>query len=90
MKANNRASEQDNSHAVSSHHGGLKYVSQGNVDHRENPPKAVEKERKLIPTYVSEIESKVENLDRYFHELEEVLDHERDRRHSLEQTVSNG
>ena len=47
----------------------------------------MEVEGKLIPTYVSEQESKVEKLDRYLRELEEGLDYERDRRHSLEQTV---
>ena len=44
-------------------------------------------EGKLVSTYVSELESKVEQLDRYLHELAEGLDHERDRRRSLEQTV---
>ena len=87
VKADNRASEQDNLFADPSHHGGCEYVPQGNVDHRENPPKAVEKERKLIPTYVSEIESKVEKFDRNLHELGERIDHERDRRHLLEQIV---
>ena len=36
---------------------------------------------------MSELESKVEKLDRYLYELGEGLDHERDKRHSLEQTV---
>ena len=36
---------------------------------------------------MSELESKVEKLDRYLHQLGEGLDHERDRRRSLEQTV---
>ena len=87
MEADNRASEKDNLFADPSHHGGFEYVRHGNIDHRENPPKVVEKKGKLVPSYVSELESKVEKLDRYLRGFEEGLDHERDRRHSLEQTV---
>ena len=36
---------------------------------------------------MSELETKVENLDRYLHELNEGLDYERERRRGLEKTV---
>ena len=36
---------------------------------------------------MSELESKLEKFEHYLHDLGDGLDHERDRRHSLEQTV---
>ena len=86
VQADNRASKQGNLFDDPSHHGDYKYVPQGNVYHRENPSKVVE-EGKLVPTYVSELHSELEKLEKCLHELGEGLDHERDRRHSLEQTV---
>ena len=72
--ADNRASEQDNSFAASSDNSGSQSVPQGNVDHRGNPPTVVVVEEKSVLTYVSELESKVENLDRYLQKLAEGLD----------------
>ena len=77
MKVNNRASEQDNSFAAPSHHGGFGYAPQGNVDHRGNPPMVVAEEGKLDPTHVSHLESKIDKLDRFLHDLVEGLNHER-------------
>uniref|UniRef100_M4C237 RxLR effector candidate protein n=1 Tax=Hyaloperonospora arabidopsidis (strain Emoy2) TaxID=559515 RepID=M4C237_HYAAE len=39
--ANRSASEQDNSFAVPSHHGGSRYSPRESVEHRANPPMAV-------------------------------------------------
>ena len=47
----------------------------------------MEDEGKLVPTHRSELHSKLEKLEKYLHELGEGLDHERNRRYSLEQTV---
>ena len=88
-RADSRASEQDNSFASSSYHGGSEYVPQGKVGRRGRPPKVVEEEGKSVPTYVSELESKVEDLDRYLRELGEGLEHERGRRRALEKTVQS-
>ena len=46
----------------------------------------MEEEVKLIPTYVSELMSKLEKFEKYLM-IWDRLDHERDRRHSLKQTV---
>ena len=74
-KAGYRASEQDNSFAAPSHHVGSRNVPQENVDHRHNPLKVIKDEEKLVSTYVSELESNVEQLDNYLNELGEGLDH---------------
>ena len=87
VKADNRASEQDNLFADPSHYGGFKCVPQGNVDHRGNPPMVVVEEETLDPTVVSDLESKIDKLDRFLHDLKEGLDHERGKRRSFEQTV---
>ena len=69
MKADNRASEQGNLFADPSHHGGFEYVIQVNVDHRENPPKVVEEEGKLVPTNLSELHSKLKKLEKNLYNL---------------------
>ena len=46
-------------------------------------------EGKLDPNRVSDLESKIDKLDHFLHDLEEGLDHERGKRRSLEQTVQN-
>ena len=89
VRADNRAIERGSSIDDLSHQGGYEYVPQGNVDHRENPPKVVEEERKLVPTYVSELRLKLEELEDHLHGLGDDVNHERGRRHALEQTVQN-
>ena len=88
-KVDNLASEQDNSFAAPSHHGGSGYVPQGNVDHRGSPPKVVVEEGKLDPNRMSDLMSKIDKMDHFLHDLEEGLEHERGKRRSLEQMVQN-
>ena len=64
VKADNRASEQGNLFADPSHHGDYEYVPQGNADHRENLPKVVEEEEKLVPTSVLKLNPKLEKLEK--------------------------
>ena len=88
-RADNRAIERGSSYDDPSHHGGYEYVPQGNVDHRGSPPKAVEEGEISVPTYVSELRSKLEELEDHLHGLVDDVNHERGRRHALEQTVQN-
>ena len=89
VRADNRAIERGSSYDDPSRHGGYEYVPQESVDHRESPPKAVEEGEICVLTYVSELRSKLEELEDYHHGFGDDVNHERGRRHTLEQTVQN-
>lgn len=73
VKANKRASKQSNLLADIENHGGFKYAPQKIVGYREDPLNVMEEEGKLVLTFVSKLHSKVEELNRYLHELREGL-----------------
>ena len=56
--ADSRASEQDNSFATPSRHGGSRYAPRGSFDHRANPPMAVVGARISTPN-LSELQAEV-------------------------------
>ena len=43
----------------------------------------------FVPTYVSELRSKLEELEKHLHDLGDDVNRERERRHTLEQTAQN-
>uniref|UniRef100_M4BLG4 Core-binding (CB) domain-containing protein n=1 Tax=Hyaloperonospora arabidopsidis (strain Emoy2) TaxID=559515 RepID=M4BLG4_HYAAE len=66
--ADSRASEQDNSFAAPSRHGGSRYTPRGSVDHRANPLMAVVKARISTPNLL-ELQAEVGRLQQHVHDL---------------------
>ena len=84
--ADSRASEQDNSFAAPSLHGGSRYAPRESVDHRANPPMAVVGAG-ISTTNLSELQTEVGRLQQRVHDLCDRSEQERQERLSLEAWV---
>uniref|UniRef100_M4BD90 Uncharacterized protein n=1 Tax=Hyaloperonospora arabidopsidis (strain Emoy2) TaxID=559515 RepID=M4BD90_HYAAE len=84
--ADSRASEQDNSFAAPSRHGGLRYAPRESVEHRANPPMAVVGAEMSTPN-LSELQAEVSRLQQRVHDLCDRSEQERQERLSLEAWV---
>uniref|UniRef100_M4BYD9 RxLR effector candidate protein n=1 Tax=Hyaloperonospora arabidopsidis (strain Emoy2) TaxID=559515 RepID=M4BYD9_HYAAE len=80
--ADSRASEQDNSFATPSRHGGSRYAPRGSFDHRANPPMAVVREGISTPN-LSELQAEVGRLQQRGHDLCDPIEQERQERLSF-------
>ena len=77
--ADSRASEQDNSFAAPSRHGGLRYAPRESVEHRANPPMAVVGAEMSTPN-LSELQAEVSRLQQRVHDLCDRSEQERQER----------
>ena len=84
--ANSRASEQDNSVAAPSRHGGSRYAPRESVEHRANPPIVVVGAGISTPNPL-ELQAEVGRLQQRVHDLCDCTEQERQERLSLEAWV---
>uniref|UniRef100_M4B7U8 RxLR effector candidate protein n=1 Tax=Hyaloperonospora arabidopsidis (strain Emoy2) TaxID=559515 RepID=M4B7U8_HYAAE len=82
--ADSRATEQDNSFAAPSRHGGSRYAPRESVDHRANPPMAVVGAGISTPNHLLELHAEVGRLQQRLHDLCDHIEKERQERLSLE------
>ena len=80
------ATGRSNSSLILNRHGGSRYAPLGSVEHRVSPPKNV-KEEKIPPPSRSTHHLDPYEMDRAIVELREDLEHERERRYALTDSV---
>ena len=85
--ADSHASEQDNSFAAPSRHGGSRYALRESVDHRSNPPMAVVGEGISTPNRLLKLQAEIVRLQQHLHDLCDRTEQERQERLSLEAWV---
>ena len=72
---------------IMNRHGGSRYAPNGRFDHRVSPPKDVEEEEENPPPSHSTHHLDPHDMDSAIVGLREYLDHEKDRRYALNDTV---
>uniref|UniRef100_M4BA29 Uncharacterized protein n=1 Tax=Hyaloperonospora arabidopsidis (strain Emoy2) TaxID=559515 RepID=M4BA29_HYAAE len=85
--ADSRASEQGNSFAAPSRHGGSRYAPRESVDHRANSPMTVVGTGISTPNRLLELEAEAGRLERRLHDLRDRVKQARQERLYLEASV---